>query len=334
VLGNSTSTVWMTRELYGQYPVGLNIRMSLDLNLQEQADALMQGKTGGLVVLNAKTGEVLAISNSPTFDANKLDESWQTWIADSTAPLLNRVTLGQYPIGSAPGAFLLARYLSNHELPALIPTYDWSAGVGESNSCAVTPGKDPSWPELISSGCSEAISTLMQNYTPEELIAFYNELGFTSKATTQVESSDAWTFSAVNSISDFFTSDSIRISPLQMAIAAAELTNGGKKVTPSFVLAFQSPEGDWRLLPTNSNIGTVADFSAEAAADSLVLGESPIWQVLAQVKDQEKTVSWFVAGTPSDWQGIPLAIVVVLEDAAPAQAETIGQTLIDNLFSQ
>lgn len=334
VSGNQTSTVWLNRELYSQYPTGLNIRLSLDLDLQRQADALMEGKTGGLVVMNAQTGEVLAIATSPTFDANKLDAQWETWIADSTAPLLNRVTLGQYPIGSATGAFLLAHYLSDHSLPTLIPSYDWSIGVGESNSCAVYPGKDPSWSTLIASGCTSALTTLMQTSNIEELIAFYEELGFTSKSTTQVESIDANPLATVNNLSDFFTSDSIRISPLQMAIAAAELTNGGIKVSSAFVLAFQSPMGDWMLLPSDQTSLPIKEFAPSKVIESLMQGDSPIWQVLAQVKDQEKTVSWFVAGTPSDWRGIPLAIVVVLEDNTPAQAEEIGQTLVNDLFTQ
>ena len=50
LLGNDTTTIWLDRELYGQYPAGLRIRMSLDLTIQKQADELLSGQTGALVM--------------------------------------------------------------------------------------------------------------------------------------------------------------------------------------------------------------------------------------------------------------------------------------------
>jgi hypothetical protein len=49
--------------------------------------------------MNAENGEILAISTSPYFDANLLEEEWDTLIQDDSSPLLNRATLGSYPIG-------------------------------------------------------------------------------------------------------------------------------------------------------------------------------------------------------------------------------------------
>lgn len=334
VEGNDTTAVWLARELYGQYPQGLNIRLSIDLSLQQQADALLDGKTGGLVVLNAKTGEVLAIANSPTFDANLLDDNWSTWINDSTAPLLNRVTLGQYPIGAASGAFLLANLLNQSDLPAYAPATSWTTQTGQSNSCAVDPGSQPDWADLVASGCPDVLLTLSHAYTPLELMSFYEQIGLTSKATAQVESVDSWTYSPVNSLPDFFTSEEIRVSPLQMAVAAAELTNGGSKITPTFVTAFQGPLGDWKYISAATNSGTVKAFTSSKAVSLLTQPDTPIWQVVANNHDQDKWVSWFIGGTPANWKGVPLAIVVVLEDSSPTQAVTIGHSLFNDLFAQ
>jgi len=334
VAGNDTSSIWLARELYGQYPQGLNIRLSIDLTLQEKADALLQGKTGGLVVMNAKSGEVLAIANSPTFDANQLDDKWQTWIADTSAPLLNRVTLGQYPVGTATGAFLLANYLQDHDLPSYDPSTNWTTSTGQNNSCAVDPGENPTWQKLIQSGCPFVLQSFFQQSTPLDLMSFYESIGITGKATTQVESVDSWTYSAVDSLQEFFTSDNIRVSPLQMAIAAAEITNGGQKVSPSFVTAYQTAQGDWRYISTQTSNDDIEAFSSPEATNLLTQPDSPNWQVVSSVKDQDKWVSWFVGGTPANWQGVPLAIVVVLEDSSPTQTAEIGQTLFNDLFSQ
>ncbi|MPM31760.1 hypothetical protein SDC9_78317 [bioreactor metagenome] len=165
-------------------------------------------------------------------------------------------------------------------------------------------------------------------------MSFYESIGITGKATTQVESVDSWTYSAVDSLPEFFTSDNIRVSPLQMAIAAAEITNGGQRVSPSFVTAYQVSEGDWRYISTQTSNDEIEAFSSPEATNLLTQPDSPNWQVVSSVKDQDKWVSWFVGGTPANWQGVPLAIVVVLEDSTPTQTAEIGQTLFNDLFSQ
>ncbi len=72
--GNPASLVWMDHLLYGQPPPGLDVRLSLDLELQSRADSLLAGIQGAIVLLNAETGEVLAMASHPAFDANLLDE--------------------------------------------------------------------------------------------------------------------------------------------------------------------------------------------------------------------------------------------------------------------
>jgi len=97
--GNSPSTVWWDRTLYGQYPPGLDIRLSIDSTLQSKANELLEGRKGAIVLMNAASGEILAIATAPTFNANDLSTNWSIWMADQSAPLLNRVSQGQYPLG-------------------------------------------------------------------------------------------------------------------------------------------------------------------------------------------------------------------------------------------
>ncbi len=85
--GNPGLTVWWNHLLYGQPPQGWDIRLSIDLELQANADELMQDTKGGLVLLNALTGEILALSSHPTFDSNNLDELWETLIQDTDSAL-------------------------------------------------------------------------------------------------------------------------------------------------------------------------------------------------------------------------------------------------------
>lgn len=99
--GNPSSLIWWDHLLYGTPPPGLNVRLSIDMSLQTQADQLLGGHTGALILMNAKTGEILAMASHPTFDPNKLDQQGEELSSNPAAPLLNRATQGLYPIGTS-----------------------------------------------------------------------------------------------------------------------------------------------------------------------------------------------------------------------------------------
>lgn len=94
--GNPALLIWWDHVVYGQPPTGLNFRLSLDLDVQKRADALLGSHAGSLVLVNAKTGEILAMASHPTFDANNLDEIGNTLMQAPNSPLLNRATQGLY----------------------------------------------------------------------------------------------------------------------------------------------------------------------------------------------------------------------------------------------
>ncbi|MBD3413756.1 MAG: penicillin-binding protein 2 [Candidatus Aminicenantes bacterium] len=84
---------------------GENIRLTLDLDMQKQMEIILEGREGAGVVLNAKTGEVLAMASYPNFDPNKFitrftPEQWMELIQDPDFPLENRAIRGLYSPGS------------------------------------------------------------------------------------------------------------------------------------------------------------------------------------------------------------------------------------------
>ncbi|HIE25537.1 MAG TPA: hypothetical protein EYP74_05985 [Anaerolineales bacterium] len=93
--GNPASLIWWNHLLYGQPPPGLDVRLSLDISLQEKVDQRLSKHKGAVVLVNAQSGEILVMSSHPTFDANLLDESI---LKDKNSPLLNRATQGVYPL--------------------------------------------------------------------------------------------------------------------------------------------------------------------------------------------------------------------------------------------
>jgi len=100
--------IWASHLLYGQPPPGVDVRTSLDLDLQQAADSLLADQKGALVLLNAQSGEILAMASHPTFNANRLSEIGQNLLQNPNSPLLNRATQGLYPAGAALGPLLLA----------------------------------------------------------------------------------------------------------------------------------------------------------------------------------------------------------------------------------
>jgi penicillin-binding protein 2 len=84
---------------------GLNIYLYIDSEIQKTAENLMAGKKGAVVMLDAKTGGIIAIVSKPDYDPNVLTgviqpDVWNKLIGDSNFPLYNRALQSTYPPGS------------------------------------------------------------------------------------------------------------------------------------------------------------------------------------------------------------------------------------------
>jgi penicillin-binding protein 2 len=84
---------------------GANIYLTLDNRMQREAEACLEGQAGAIVVLDPKTGRVLALASSPTFSQEAFErglttQEWQKINQDKGHPLENRALRGQYPPGS------------------------------------------------------------------------------------------------------------------------------------------------------------------------------------------------------------------------------------------
>ena len=85
---------------------GADLTLSVDLDLQKACIAALDTFCcGGVVALDPRNGEILAMASFPEYDANIFsgvipDSQWQVISNDSTHPLLNRPLKGLYPPGS------------------------------------------------------------------------------------------------------------------------------------------------------------------------------------------------------------------------------------------
>lgn len=84
---------------------GCDLRLSLDIKLQEYAESLMVGKRGAVVAIEPKTGEILCMVSSPTYDPTMLvgrarGKNYRKLVNDPKKPLFDRALMGTYPPGS------------------------------------------------------------------------------------------------------------------------------------------------------------------------------------------------------------------------------------------
>jgi hypothetical protein len=59
----------------------------------------------------------------------------------------------------------------------------------------------------------------------------------------------------------------------------------------------------------------------------MVDGES-YWTYVGQANSDESPVTWFIAGTPPNWQASPMVVVVLLEEESVRLAQRIGKELL------
>lgn len=84
---------------------GRDIRLSLDIKLQQYAESLMVGKRGAVVAIEPATGEVLCMVSMPNYDPTLLvgrqrGENYRKLVNDDSWPLYDRALMGSYPPGS------------------------------------------------------------------------------------------------------------------------------------------------------------------------------------------------------------------------------------------
>ena len=84
---------------------GKDLTLSIDWDLQEYGEQLMQGKIGAIVAIEPETGEILCMVSSPTYAPSILvgserGKNYASLVADKYKPLFDRALQGAYPPGS------------------------------------------------------------------------------------------------------------------------------------------------------------------------------------------------------------------------------------------
>ena len=334
--GYPALTIWQNQLLYGMPPEGLDVRLSLDLPLQQAADGLLSGQTGALVLLNAQSGEILAMATSPAFDANALEAEWESLVQDASAPLFNRAADGLYPPGSALGPFLYAAAAQHSGLPTLPTTLSYSLD-GSLLDCTSQPTQ-VSWGAAIANGCPGPTALLAEALGPAQFLDTLDGLGLFTAPLIRLPAQSGPPPEAeidpvhlVLSQEDAASGASLMVSPLQMALASAVLSNQGTRPPPLLVMAVDTPQSGWVMLPSMSEpVEVFSPHIARAAAEALADASLPIWQTTACLRyTAGDGACWYLGGTRDTWPGAPFALALLVEDYDPALVTRLGRSMLE-----
>ena len=211
------------------------------------------GKRGAAVVMNWKTGEILAMVSLPQFDPVDVDSA----LADQEAgALVNRCTQGLYPPGSTFKVVTLASALDN--LPDADSFAFECTGYYPVGSYSVTEQTAHGRLDLsgaFTHSCNTAFASLSQELGYERLGRTAEAFGFNENFLFD----DLIVYNSSYPIDDLSAEDlawssigqgRVLASPLHMALVACTVARGGTMPEPRLLLRAVTPGGQTRTLPT------------------------------------------------------------------------------------
>ena len=137
---------------------GKNLKLSLDIELQQLAERLLENKIGSVVAIEPSTGEILCMASAPTFDPRLMvgrqrGKNHFELARDSWKPLLNRAIMGQFPPGSTfkttQGLTFLEEGIITADTP--YPCYGGFVHAGLRVGCHAHPAPLPLIPAIATS---------------------------------------------------------------------------------------------------------------------------------------------------------------------------------------
>lgn len=326
---------------------GSDVRLTLDLAVQQTLAAALDGHSGAAVVLAVPSGAVLGLASAPTFDPNTLEAAWQALAVDPGRPFFNRALQGAYQPGGVMQTPMLAAGLIDGQ-PLEQPIEGAAAAVevaGVMLTCAVRlPFDALTLSAAYGFACPEPFRQIALALGPEavqatfEMFRFYDPpalAGFEARARTAAA---APAVTADNLAEMALGQGSVVVSPLEAAAMAAAIINDGNAPQPYLLADTRAPgTADW--IPVRDVRPTLPYVTAATARQLQDLMRSAVVQgaalnaarpgldigghaALAYAGDSAQ--AWFVGfATLPGLRG--LAVAVVLEDSRdPGLAADIG----------
>jgi cell division protein FtsW (lipid II flippase) len=126
----------------------------------------------------------------------------------------------------------------------------------------------------------------------------------------------------------------LQVSPLQVALAAAALSNHGIIPAPRIATAVDTPHDGWVVLPAlDTPFEALPAAAADETAVDLQIETQNYWGHTGEAESEESPITWFMAGTLPNWQATPMVVVVLLEEDITRLTRHIGHELLMDAMS-
>ncbi len=318
---------WRTqlwRDLTHQPVRGQDVSITLDVRLQQRAQALLLGRRGAVLLFDTHTGAILALASSPTYDPNRIADEWETLGKAPDAPLLNRVTQGRFQPGGTLATVLLGLTV-RHELPlALAEDITRTVTVAQTAyACRLAP-QEVSWSEVLRVQCPAPLVMLGEQLGPERLAEGLKAWGLVDPPTFELAVADeAWSLRRENLVAESLGQGELLVTPLQLAGVVGALGNDG--IRPPLHLLRTAQAGCPAPVTETPRL-----LSLEQAV--FLRQTWPVWgTVIGHLSEAQagpqRTVSWFLGLNSAQ---LPrYGVVVLIENPpVPSYAAFVGQTLL------
>lgn len=312
---------------------GDNLYLTIDHQLQMKAYELMSAYKGAAVVLDPRTGEILAMVSTPSYDPNNdsLEKSWDKLRENESRPLWNRATQGLYPPGSTMKIVTAAIGLKKYpQLQDVTFNCQGQLTIEGRVLHDLRAHGAVTLKRALAVSCNSYFADLGMRIGSEDFTRGLEAFGWGAKVPFDLPTADIpldrESLQDKNGLAEASMGQGkIQVSPLFMAMVAGSLGNGGVMMTPYLVKEIRSPEGDlvWQREPqplrtvASSEIawqvqeamvqvvrpggtGTAASLSGITVAGKTGSAENPTGD----------THAWFVAFAPAEQAEAAVCVVV------------------------
>ena len=338
--------------LTGEKRQGGGVELTLRASMQEAAAAALGDRKGAVVALDAKTGAILALYSSPSFDPNALasrdagevQDAYATLDADPKNPMLNRTISERYAPGSTfkvlTAIALIENGIANPDtrmdspVSTTLPGTNTEVSNIESSTCG--DGK-PTLTEAFARSCNTTFVLASEKLTTQQLTDVTKRFGFGDEqeipltVIPSVFPSDADSAQlAMSSIGQY----TVQATPMQMAQVAQTIANGGQMMSPYLIK--QIVDADNQTIRKTKATEAGRPISADTASKVTGMMQAVVSQPYgsgtpmalpnvsvaaktgtAETGDGDRANAWAIGFAPADTPQIAFAVIVEGDETNP-----------------
>ncbi len=345
LVGRTAPTLRSTwQDLLRERRNGEDVRLTLDLRIQQAAEKALGSSPGAVVAIDPRTGDVLAMVSAPIFNPGFSEEEWVALRSDPKAPLLNRATQGLYPPGSTfktvTMAAALEAKLTDPRAPVSCPEEVFINGV-RITSRNEPPGKrTQNASDAFAYSCNTFFAELGIKVGADRLRDMSRALGLTEAVpfplptvSGRLNTTEKFLDSGAGLAASAFGQGELQFTPLHLALVTAAVANGG--VVPRPRLFLDEPTQDWRraMSPATAEAlkammehGVRDGWASTVAVSGVRVGGKT---GSAEVAPTDDSHALFIAFAPVEDAEIAVAVVKEFAGSGSQQAGPIARAVID-----